>query len=71
MANYYTPESQPVQTWDYTLNNESVAALQQQLPQTDILSAPFLIGPKYCWIHFVALANSKSPATTKTALFGI
>ncbi|TXH76633.1 MAG: hypothetical protein E6Q85_03790 [Thiothrix sp.] len=44
MANYYTSESQPVQTWDYTLNNESVSALQQQLPPTDLLSAPFLIG---------------------------
>ena len=44
MANYYTPESQPVQTWDYTLNNETVAALQEQVPPTDILSAPFLIG---------------------------
>ena len=44
MANYYTAESQPVQNWDYTLNNESVSALQQQLPPTDILSAPFLIG---------------------------
>lgn len=44
MANYYTPESQPVQTWDYTLNNGTVAALQEQLPPTDILSAPFLIG---------------------------
>lgn len=46
MVNYYTSESQPqpVQTWDYTLNNDSVAALQQQLPPTDFLSAPFLIG---------------------------
>lgn len=44
MANYYTPESQPVQTWDYTLNNGTVAALQEQLPPTDMLSAPFLIG---------------------------
>lgn len=44
MTNYYTPEAQPVQTWDYTLNNDSVAALQQQMPQTDFLSAPFLIG---------------------------
>ncbi len=46
MANYYTSESQPqpVQTWDYTLNNDSVAALQQQLPPNDFLSAPFLIG---------------------------
>lgn len=44
MANYYSSETQPVQTWDYTLNNESVSALQQQLPQTDFLSAPFLIG---------------------------
>lgn len=44
MANYYSSETQPVQTWDYTLNNESVSALQQQMPQTDFLSAPFLIG---------------------------
>ena len=43
MANYYSTDSQPVQTWDYSLNNDSVAALQQQLPPTDMLSAPFLI----------------------------
>lgn len=43
MPNYSSPELQPIQTWDYSLNNDSVAALQQQLPQTDMLSAPFLI----------------------------
>ncbi len=44
MGNYYSSDTPPAQNWDYTLNNESVTALQQQLPQTDFLSSTFLLG---------------------------
>lgn len=44
MANYSSADSQPIQTWDYTLSNDNAMAVQQQLPTTDFLSAPFLIG---------------------------
>ncbi len=38
MANNYQPQT--AQDWDYTISNDSAVALQQ----TDIFSAPFLMG---------------------------